>query len=209
MGMLRRKFGPGLITIFDPSVTIHGRILRSVSPLRSRGYSSLLNGACCLHGHFKARSFDDMWPMAKRAVWFREPHQRVISYYYHVRRVSKWFWLSGLKFLPPVLGLEMFVRMGFLKSNYGMMLDELSFESFDFIGITEDYERSLKVFSRIFEIPITDDDLTHQNVNPTKPGDHYVINERLLKAFGPYASEREVYRNARRRFELLCQDHGL
>jgi len=119
--------------------------------------------------------------------------------YYHLRRNSQWFANTGWRFLPRPLGLTLFIRGGFLANSYLAAMGGLSLDDFDFVGITEQWERSLKLFGMLFDID-TKFNGEKLNANPDQ------LNADSLSrcSMSNFGRDRALYQSAVARFEALC-----
>ncbi|MBB1126962.1 sulfotransferase family 2 domain-containing protein [Thiospirillum jenense] len=124
----------------------------------------------CVHGHFLAYKYHFIRP-ARRAIWLRDPIDRLVSRYHHYQRDVA----QGIHLTPqyqrfirrPDLTLDAFARISQFHNVYARFLWGESLERFDFVGITERFDSSLRLFTRLFEIG--DNAQLHppaHNVNP-------------------------------------------
>jgi len=120
-----------------------------------------------IHGHFKADKYDDLFPNAKLITWFRNPLEIPISLYYHFLRCPN-FKNSDCKALyDEKMSLKEFVlNIGDgNRSPYFISTKELV--DFDFIGITEMYDKSMRLFRKLFHID-NSIPVIKENINPQK-----------------------------------------
>ncbi len=170
------------------------------------------NDVVCIHGHFRATRFDRMFPNANLITWFRDPVERVLSlYYYWVRlRNTKITHPSYKELVQKKFDLIEFIKIKSLRNIYLTYLDSKQLTSFCFIGITEEYDKSIKLFLRMFNIEENEVIIDSQNKNPDKDGDKYCIDKKLRALIMKYHEEDiALYNEAKRRFEELCQIYGV
>ena len=114
----------------------------------------------CVHGHFLATKYLSNNFSCQFAVWFRDPVQRMVSRYFDGKRTEG-------SLVTPGMSLAEFCEIEKFHNTYASYMWNFSFDRLDFVGIVEDYEDSLAIFCRRFDIhaPRT---LRPRNENPTK-----------------------------------------
>jgi len=107
----------------------------------------------CIHGHFPMPALQSLFPEAMCITFLRDPVQRVISSYDHKVRKSEWAKTGqGPTYMAPGfserMSFESFISAPDMRNVYEQfgVLDCL--ESLTFIGLTEQYERSLRLLER-------------------------------------------------------------
>ena len=78
------------------------------------------------------------------------------------------------------MGLEQFAQLDFARDLQEAFLSPVAVEEFDFIGITEEYDRSLELFRRLF-CPDVSFHAIVRNRNPNRQGEFYDLNPELRK----------------------------
>ena len=114
----------------------------------------------CVHGHFLAAKYLSSKFSCQFAVWFRDPVQRMVSRYFDGKRTEG-------SLVTPDMSLAEFCEIKKFHNTYASYLWNFSLDRLDFVGIVEDYEDSLAVFCKRFDIhaPQT---LRARNENPRK-----------------------------------------
>lgn len=153
----------------------------------------------CIHGHFLAVKYlSDGFP-CQFAVWFRDPVQRMISRYHHSLRVAR------STTVPPDLALEDFCALTRFRNTYAKYLWEFDLQDFDFIGIVEDYTRSLALFQRRFgfKVPLQ---IAASNANPNKGwNERYPVPAAAARRIRKSnAEDVEIYRMAKDIQKRMC-----
>ena len=168
-----------------------------------------LPGRSVIHGHFPAKKVHDLFPNAVYVTWLRDPVERVISNYLYWQRSDipgdrRWEQVTAQN-----MSLEQFAQLDFARDLQEAFLSPLAVEEFDFIGITEEYDRSLELFRRLFCLD-TRLDATAQNDNPNRQGKFYDLDPEVRKKIR-LLNERDVhtYVDGVRRFRYLCEQVGL
>lgn len=164
-----------------------------------------------IHGHFFPEKYCKIFPKAFYMTIYRHPVQRVISVYnYWLRKPKRAHdhplcrWLREEK--PGIVEFAGKSEMEEKKEN----LKSFDPGNFDFIGITERYEETLKMLKICFpELNI--DIVKPQRVNPEKkPGELYQLpnadGEKLEKIL---SARIDLYNKALRRFEADLRANGL
>jgi hypothetical protein len=188
--------------LFHRGKTITAPLESIISDLES------LPGRSVIHGHFRAKKYTGRFPHAVYVTWLRDPVERIISNYLywqrsHIPGDRRWEQFTAQK-----MTLEQFSRK-LARNNQQAFLSPLAVEEFDFIGITEEYDRSLELFRRLF-CPEAQFDATVQNKNPNRQGKFYDLDPQLRKKILQF-NERDayIYVDGVRRFRYLCAQVGL
>jgi Sulfotransferase family len=168
-----------------------------------------LPGRSVIHGHFQALKYTDRFPNAAYVTWLRDPVERIVSHYLYWQRSqipgdAKWEQVTAQQ-----MSLEQFAQLKFVRDLQQAYLFPLAVEQFDFIGITEEYDRSLELFRRLF-CPKVQFDATVRNENPDRQGKFYDLDPELRKKILQY-NERDAstYHDGVRRFHDLCEQMGI
>lgn len=126
----------------------------------------------CIHGHFLPVKYATTHQENYFAVWFRDPVQRVISRYQYGKRSGQG--IAASMSLEEFCGVERFHNL------YAKYLWGFNVKMFSFIGITENYETSVEIFRRQFNLqPSTEFKVC--NKNPHKIHNQYKVNDDLRK----------------------------
>lgn len=151
-----------------------------------------------VYGHFPLRRYTFI-KNAKFAMFFRDPLSLVSSYYYHIDK--KW----NDKFSKPE-SLEDFMFTREMSRFYEIFIRPYGVEDIDFIGITEEYDRSLDLFEKMFGYRID-----RKEINKGTGRDYYkdLADMNLLdRAKIHLQPQIDTYIMAKRRFEKLCIQYG-
>jgi hypothetical protein len=164
----------------------------------------------CIHGHFLPYQY--LLLSSKTActfiTWMRNPVERLISNYYHIQKNYK-LYKSG--FHEMVINekwpLEKYCLCERMRNIYTRFLWAFPLENFDFIGITEYYEKDFIFFRERYltkEIPVR-----RLNVNQDKQA-NYQISKPLRKKIEAYhAEDMALYQRAlQKRMERQKKRYG-
>ena len=95
------------------------------------------------------------------------------------------------------------------RSFFRIFLGRTRVDRLDFVGLTEDYARSLQLFEAIFGCELTE---YRRNVNQARPDDYgtYLQDRGVHQTVSRLMAENQrTYDLARRRFETLCREFGV
>ena len=167
------------------------------------------SGRSVIHGHFHAKKYVGRFPNAVYVTWLRDPVERVASSYFYWQRTDipgdpLWERVTAQK-----MSLEQFAQLEFARNLQEALLSPLAVEEFDFIGITEEYDRSLELFRRLF-CPDVSFHATVRNRNPNRQGEFYDLDPELRKKiFKLNERDAHTYLDGVRRFRYLCGEVGI
>jgi len=154
----------------------------------------------CIHGHFTMQVLCDVFPEAKCITFVRDPIKRIVSAYNHIFVVAPQ--AEGMTF-------EQFIERDRARNLYEQlgMLEYL--DSLAFVGITEQYDRSLRLLERMFpelgslayeEANVSQQKrFTEKDVTPE-------MRQYLLELND---ADREIYESAKDWFEKECAAYGV
>jgi len=100
----------------------------------------------CIHGHFKATKYLEEFPGAMKIIWLRDPVDRFISEYYYRRDMASDRPDTRTAFIRAGASLEQITRSPMFHNMMTTFLDGVPLEDFDFIGLTEQFDRDIQRF---------------------------------------------------------------
>ena len=144
----------------------------------------------CVHGHFLATKYLSSNFPCQFAAWFRDPVQRMVSRYFDGKRTEG-------SLVTPDMSLAEFCEIEKFHNTYASYLWNFSLDRLDFVGIVEDYDDSLAVFCRRFDIRAPQQ-LHLRNRNPGgKSSKRYQVSTELAALIRQKNSEDvEIYDEA-------------
>ncbi len=156
-------------------------------------------GTSIIHGHFLADAFDDVLPERTYMTWVRHPVERVVSNYEHFLRSPDMRDTCCRRVHEEALTLRQFADIDWMQNLICRYLARKPVEAFQFVGIAEDFTRSIQQFGRVYGLRSALRS-PRVNVNPQRvtdrydlsPGDYAYILERNL-------ADMDWYRQAVRR----------
>jgi hypothetical protein len=105
--------------------------------------------------------------------------------------------------------LEQFAQLDFARDVYSRWFSTLGVERFDFVGMMEEYDRSLELFRRLI-CPDIQFDARLRNYNPNRQGNFYDVGSELRrKILELNQRDAYIYLDGVRRFRELCAQVGL
>ena len=200
---LLRQLGERLLIDYEdgaplgPPVRRRWRCLQAPTAETRRWADGLVERYDCVHGHFVATKYLRMLgDRARLCVFFRDPVERFVSDY----RFSS---SPGHESAPLVRSMtpEQFASLSWQRRMYELYMGEYPMERFDFVGITEEYETSLRLFKAIFGIDIPSYRLNEAPSDGIDAGEYR--GSGALQA--TQRQNQAVHDAARRRFDALCR----
>ncbi|HEX8672406.1 MAG TPA: hypothetical protein VF710_10990 [Longimicrobium sp.] len=162
-----------------------------------------------IHGHYVASKYEPLFPSAGLVTWLRDPVERVASHYH--------FWLRHPNRKHPIcqrliaekLSLPEFAEVEGMRNVHSRLLGGRNIAEFDFVGITEEYDRSMALFLDLFTHGGEAPAVAPVNQNPEKGGLRYEIDEEArARILACNATDIAIYEAGRLRFEELCELHA-
>jgi hypothetical protein len=167
----RGVFGRYLLDYEDRpnSMRVRHRIHRtaSMAGVRLRPGKMLTYGI--IHGHFRVSKYAFLYPRAIFITFLREPVARIISAYAYLKHV-----LSkdpeAYRYNPYLelicnrqMDLVEYARLEVFRHLYDRLVGGLSLDKYAFIGITEEYSRSVLLLAKLLSVDIN---VRHELRNP-------------------------------------------
>lgn len=149
----------------------------------------------CIHGHFTLQVLCAIFPQAQCITFLRDPVERLVSAYNHLFVVMPQAeGMTFSQFLDRDRSRNMYEQLGMLEC-----LDSLAF-----VGITEQYERSLQLLERKFpELGLLKSE--HANVSQKKRFTEADLTPKLrARLIELNEGDMEIYEAAKDCFEQEC-----
>jgi hypothetical protein len=134
-------------------------------------------GAQCIHGHFFADAFDDLFPTRELISWVRDPVQRVVSNYHHFLRSPDMRDDCCRALYERKLSLMDFAQLDWMRNETSRYFAGKSLDQFRFVGVAERFSESLHVFGELFGWP-SGLPAPRENVNPARTAPDYRLSRR-------------------------------
>ena len=203
---LEQQLGQRLLTDYEDrplsdSLSDRWRRLRTRVKIYRR-VDDLVTKYDAVHGHFIASKYGCLGDRAALCAFFRDPAERLLSQHR--------YWLSNpdpkntmwVKFDARKMTPAQFASLPRQKKLYRLFTGGLPVERFTFVGITEEYETSLKLFRAIFGI-----DIPYRRVNVDAHVPNAIPPDQLTGVQIAQQANAQIYEAARRRFDTLCRRH--
>lgn len=210
---LRRTFAERCLLDYADFPMRHPASLRNSAAQSARDtmdVGALREAYDCVHGHFLPVKYARVGA-AFRAIWVRKPASLVASRYaYHQRRNAS---AAERGEALPMPNLEATLHAHVLNRHYqnlyAQYLVGIDLSNFDFVGITERFEPSFRVFCRMQGLHFVLSDLEPQNVNPDQASAKYDLEQetkQLIESMN--RQDIRLYEQALRINDQLLSQHG-
>ena len=184
-----------------------GRVAFDYQHDKSKILEELPGDTMVLHGHFKSSQYKDHFPNAKYITWLRNPTQIPVSMYYYFLRNPDMDNKYCVRLYEQNQSLEEFILS---RKNWSLAtksIDGKPLGDFDFVGIVEEYDASIKLFNRIFKIE-NEIIVKPQNQNKSKSPGKYQVDPLLMKEIELRCMEdMRLYREGQKRLKDLVNKH--
>ena len=167
--------------------------------------------ARAVHGHFLASKYRAASP--ELAIWFRDPVERTASHFHFWRATAGDEDPNRTKrrFVEQSLDLAGFAEMPELRDVHRRFMDGVELEAFAFVGLFEQFERSLRLFARRFGLAVPDELIGARNAGAARaPGaPHSLSDGERAHIAALNRGDAALYAAAVRHFEALCGLSGV
>ena len=141
--VLQPFFGERLLLDYGDRPLLDVSDMRNAKALEFAPPENLAARFDCVHGHFLAAKYAGKVP-CDLAVWLRHPVERTVSRFFYGKRKDGET-VKDLTFVE-------FCHLERFQNIYAKFLWNMDIDSFSFVGITEDWARSMSVFCRRFDL---------------------------------------------------------
>jgi hypothetical protein len=131
--------------------------------------------ASCIHGHFVADAFSEVFPEATLVTWLRHPVERLVSNYHYFLRCPGQDDLFSRALNEGHLTLREFADMEGMRNVAFRHFGEKRLQDFRFVGITERFADSMAVFNHALGFGFQDPP-PRLNANPFARGGGYSLS---------------------------------
>ncbi len=166
--LLKEHFGPGFVTYYWTLTDAWGRNVPEVPPT-----------ATCLHGHFQTDEFTRYFPQARLITWVRDPVERVVSSYFYRLRDPDWKHPVCRDLHEHKLSLAEYAALPLVRNEMAHFFGSKQPEDFSFIGLMEDFARSLALMEKL--LGMAPCPIRHDNRNPEKTASYYELDRDLRR----------------------------
>jgi hypothetical protein len=174
--ILKEHYGPGFVLHYWQITDAWGRVLDQVP-----------ESATCVHGHYHTDALTGRFPGAPLITWVRDPVDRVVSSYFHRLRDPDWRHPVCVELHEKQLSLVQYAALPLVRNEMTRFFGSKKPEHFAFIGIVEDFERSLVMMKQV--LGVADIPSRRDNVNPAKPAGGYVLGAQIRQEIAQHNAE--------------------
>jgi len=195
--MLATLFGEAYCQTYWEITDAHGQVLADFPP-----------SVRCIHGHFYAEKLRRRFPGAALVSWVREPVERVASFYYYWQREPDWKNPLCRALHEHDWTLRDFAARDETRNEMSRYFGCVAPEDFAFIGLTERFPESMRLFVQLFHLTAVP--AARANANPARSDDTYSLPEDLRSEIAALnAEDCALYRECARLFEERWQQAGI
>jgi len=154
-----------------------------------------------VYGHFCFDNYKKLISQkSKTAMFFRDPIDLISSYYFY--SVEKY----PNRHYKDIIS---FSKQKKIREFYKLFLGQLQVEDITYIGIVEEYAKSLRLYKKIIGPNLTEN---HFNITVKKPKNYkeYLKERGLLEEMKNLMEENiKIYNRAKERFNYLCDKYNV
>ncbi len=168
-------------------------------------------GTRIVHGHFVGAKYWRHFPEATYIAWVRDPVERLASHYYFWQRGPRMQNPACRKMIEEKLSLQEFAALPEMRNVQAGFLKGVPMSALAFIGITEQYDRSIALFRQML-FPQTDVEPTRRNVNPERAnsGSGYEMEPDVRETIRQLnQGDQALYDEAVSRFDEQCRQYEI
>jgi hypothetical protein len=160
-----------------------------------------------VHGHFYGTKYKSLPGRKYYVTFLRDPVERVISNYFYIKSNPSRSHPDAISIHRRNLSLEEYVESAESRNLQARFLAGLDLDRFQFVGITEHYNRSISLFNKLFGVNLRGD--VHQNVTRARPSIDMI--DPLLRKRIITLNERDValYAEGVDHFRRMLRRYGL
>jgi len=167
------------------------------------------NKTTVIHGHFFLSKYRHI-PGLQRAMWFRDPVERLLSHYYYWLKAKDDDHPNCRRLHEEGLSILEFAKINELRNIYARFLDGELINELNWVGLVEDYQDSIDLFYAMYAVNRNPHELqAHENKNPVRKDKKYEIDPMLrieLEALN--TKDYDIYRGVKEMFQTLKDRYG-
>jgi hypothetical protein len=149
-----------------------------------------------VYGHFPADRYESLGVDISRAIFFRDPVDRLCSNYFYRFKNN-----DGTAGGVSNVSIVEFANRANMKYVYQNYLSDLNLNDFDFIGITEHFSESLSRFAKVYGVKLP---FYRERVGQKKDYRSYLLEHGLLEeVIASQKDNQDIYNKALERFHSL------
>jgi hypothetical protein len=167
------------------------------------------NKTIVIHGHFFLSRYRHI-PGLQRAMWFRDPVERLLSHYYYWQHAVDMDHPNCRRLHEEALSAADFAAIPELRNIYARFLDGEPIKELNWVGLVEDYQASIDLFYAMYAIGRDPNKVNaHLNRNAGRQGGSYDLSSKERKKIERLnAEDMELYSEAKKKFKKLTKRYG-
>jgi hypothetical protein len=170
------------------------RILREEA-MRARR-DELMKKYDVIHGHFIADKYQGLFPDEQFIAFFRNPFQQSVAHYFFLVRNPQREHPEEKILHDAKMTLLEYLEWDALRDQQSRFLGSLSIDDLAFVGLSEEYSKSLELFRSMFGYDLGEP--RFENVNEARSGAEYPISADVRTAVKKYRpADIELYERAK------------
>lgn len=151
-----------------------------------------------IHGHFIADKYKGLFQPEQYIAFFRDPYQQAQAHYYFLERNPQRDHPEEKIFHANKMSLEDYLAWDAFRDHQSQFLGSLSVDDLAFVGLSEEYEKSLLMFKDVFGVDLGKP--MFLNVNESNK-EGYPVTPEIRALVQKYrAADVELYEKAKERF---------
>ena len=151
-----------------------------------------------IHGHFYADKYTILNAKLEYVTFLRNPVERVLSNYFYLKRNPKRKNADAEIIHKHGYSLEQYIREPDTQNLQCTFLSTMSLEKFKFVGVVEEYSRSINTFNKIFGVKLSTEEFENVNLERKQ---QYDVSKNIIKLIERYnQKDIELYENAKDMF---------
>ena len=206
---LQTFYGKSLLLDYGDEITSSqwsSKYKRLLSKLRLRKkHQYVIKNYSIIHGHFFAPKYDNLNTNLQYITFLRDPVDRVLSNYYYLKRSSIRSHGDSQVIHKKEYTLEQYIVHPDARNVQTQFLDGKPLSSFDFVGLSANYEKSIKLFNSMFSANLVVEN--PENTNPNKASDYQVSDAIIALIKKNNLQDIELYEKGKQLFEEQCQKY--
>lgn len=152
-----------------------------------------------IHGHFIADKYAGLFPVEEYSAFFRDPYQQAIAHYHFLERNPQREHPEAKIFHASKMDIMQYLEWDAFRDHQTQFLGKLSIDDLAFVGLSDEYPRSLEMFAAIFGHDLGPE--IFENVNNERSAQGYPVTNEVRAAVDKYrAADVELYKRAKEIF---------
>ena len=153
-----------------------------------------------IHGHFIADKYRGLFRNEQFIAFFRDPYQQALAHYHFLLRNPQREHPEEKIFHEAKMSVMDYLEWDAFRDHQTQFLGTLSVDDLAFVGLSDEYAKSLGMFKTIFGRDLGAE--RFHNVNSERQGAEYHVDSQVRAAVNKYrAADIELYRRAKEIFE--------